>query len=1574
MNRTPLVRLSSFLAILFLLLPGNMQAQGSAPGGAVQPLKPAGPPTPTGQGQVTGPEDFGWDTTLIDFPHQPNTLGVHSLALDSQGYPHILYGSSQLYYASFNGARWEIETLDRAQDSGNAPSLALDAAGRPHIVYTFGSLNYLYYDGTDWQRQVIDSSPEGYTIVDSDLTLDAFGAPHVGYTTSGPNFTSDLRYAYLSGTVWITETAESGWQHRSDVSIALDSAGRPHISYNYWYSSQGDLKYASYDGTTWVIETVDAGPAGFQAGKGGSLAIDSADHPHIGYSVRDAAGTAHSIKYAYYDGTTWNKEIIETGASVGAQVPLALGPTDQPCIAYQSSSVYKYATQEGGTWNSEIIDVNTGGYKGSLVIDPAGLPHVSYIRSESESYLWYAYSDGTIWQNTLVDYSHGTGFMPALALDSAGQPHVSYCQAQNSCQVLRYGEYNGTEWQFQQVAHTRGNRAGGPSMALIAGEQPLLTYIDDDQHALRYAYLNGLDWITATVEHLTGTLSVPSLAVNSSGQVGVAYLYTNGYYRYELHYATYDGFTWTVQTAYTITGYSEFLSLAIDSQGHPHVAYVSTAGAEDPVLFYATYDGTIWTAETIEASTGGRPSLALDSAGRPHVSYSGYSENSSRSLKYASLEGTTWRAETVDSTSSANDHTLVLDAGDHPHIVYVTYSQNAIRYAYNDGGGWRVEAVAGALESISVKMALDGNRRPHVLFSTNYEYRPELSYTVRRVSWTPLPWTIEDVDAGNDFSLLSNQNVAIDGAGHPHVAYGGNHLHYAWHDGSKWRYQVVDWAENVGAYATLVLDQAGYPHIIYQGMGGANLRYAYYDGQNWLIQLRPIMCTGEGIGTSLAIDPAGTLHLTYRDTCTGRLGYARYSGGEWLTEEVDGSTGGIIWTSLALDSAGRPHISYCSGSGNQCKYAYYDGTVWRLQSIGSEPNSYTSLALDSAGRPHVSYFEQPSNILVHAYLDSTNWITESVDDSVLGGRYTTLLLDSEDRPRLSYADYGRVLIKYAYYDGVSWQNTVVGGSWLWDPVYFASLALDAAGNPYVGYEDPPNFRFALASWDGQNWDVAAVDRCCEVNWYTSLVLDGNARPHIASFGREAGARYSYHDGRSWCQESIDQDIAEGGGYTSLAVDADNVPHVSYAGGQGRGLEYASRYGEVWTSQTVEAGRNDQYTGRYSSLAMEANGRPHIAYCVSQYPMQGCLIRYASYNGTRWLTETVGSTAGDSADISLALDSNGQPHMTYWDEGEYHLHYAYQEGTVWFIYEVPLDVNYHASLALDSLDRPHIAYVSLQRQLLYAYLDGETWITDTVNPHDSLWGNSIHLVLDAADRPHIAYEDDDHSIFKYAFYDGTSWHVEQVDPQHGSGYHASLQLDPSGRPHIAYSQSDGIRYAYICQATDAIDILGPGTVLPGYSQVYTASLNPPDVTAPFITWDKGTTGATAVYSWTVPGVYTLTVTATNGCSEVSSTLTVLVQCEPLEATSIAGPALLLPGETGLYSATYAPLTATQPVTFTWSNSALGPTTAYSWTLPGLYTVTVTAANACGQATAEWGVEVEGPAYNVYLPLVFKAKQP
>ena len=80
-----------------------------------------------------------------------------------------------------------------------------------------------------------------------------------------------------------------------------------------------------------------------------------------------------------------------------------------------------------------------------------------------------------------------------------------------------------------------------------------------------------------------------------------------------------------------------------------------------------------------------------------------------------------------------------------------------------------------------------------------------------------------------------------------------------------------------------------------------------------------------------------------------------------------------------------------------------------------------------------------------------------------------------------------------------------------------------------------------------------------------------------------------------------------GEYTSLALDAQGNPRISYLDDTNADLKYASKSGGVWTLETVDAAGN---VGEYTSLALNTVGRPRIPY----YDATSGTLRFAWYQG------------------------------------------------------------------------------------------------------------------------------------------------------------------------------------------------------------------------------------------------------------------------------------------------------------------------------------------------------------------------
>ena len=78
-------------------------------------------------------------------------------------------------------------------------------------------------------------------------------------------------------------------------------------------------------------------------GEYNSLVLDDEEHPHISYF--DESNSA--LKYAYWTGAAWAKEILDNDGYTGAYGSLALNEEDDPLVAYRGDNRLRYYTPYG---------------------------------------------------------------------------------------------------------------------------------------------------------------------------------------------------------------------------------------------------------------------------------------------------------------------------------------------------------------------------------------------------------------------------------------------------------------------------------------------------------------------------------------------------------------------------------------------------------------------------------------------------------------------------------------------------------------------------------------------------------------------------------------------------------------------------------------------------------------------------------------------------------------------------------------------------------------------------------------------------------------------------------------------------------------------------------------------------------------------------------------------------------------------------------------------------------------------------------------------------------------------------
>jgi len=318
-----------------------------------------------------------------------------------------------------------------------------------------------------------------------------------------------------------------------------------------------------------------------------------------------------------------------------------------------------------------------------------------------------------------------------------------------------------------------------------------------------------------------------------------------------------------------------------------------------------------------------------------------------------------------------------------------------------------------------------------------------------------------------------------------------------------------------------------------------------------------------------------------------------------------------------------------------------------------------------------------------------------------------------------------------------------------------SIALDSNNYPHMVYNsmDTPGLKYA--HWTGSEWDIEFIESTGYVA-RSSIAIDSQDRPHIA-YDIDYALKYAVWNGTDWEIETI---VPQYACVPSLVLDSQDEPHIAFdycEVDSDCDLRYAYRSEGLWKIEIVDP---EKGSGWWVSLALDGNGYPHISYLWFTYSTVHTELRYAHWTGTEWQTETV----DDSSDlpypnsIAIAIDNQNHPHISYWyeDSGTNELRYAHGTGKFWDIQVLDsgLHVGARNSIALDSQDNPCIAYQAYFEQdngfVRYAHWTGSEWNIQDVD-HGTGIGDSCSLALDNQNYPHISYLNTSNDTLKLAWY-------------------------------------------------------------------------------------------------------------------------------------------------------------------------------------------------------------------------------
>jgi hypothetical protein len=200
----------------------------------------------------------------------------------------------------------------------------------------------------------------------------------------------------------------------------------------------------------------------------------------------------------------------------------------------------------------------------------------------------------------------------------------------------------------------------------------------------------------------------------------------------------------------------------------------------------------------------------------------------------------------------------------------------------------------------------------------------------------------------------------------------------------------------------------------------------------------------------------------------------------------------------------------------------------------------------------------------------------------------------------------------------------------------------------------------------------------------------------------------------------------------------------------------------------------------------------------------------------WPIEQVDAADGAAAQPALALDSAGQPYITYYfcyasQPRDCELKLAHRTGAIWATSVVDANPGLSGpslggpSIALDASNRPHISYYhhgASGSYIVYARWTGENWDSQRVDDADFV-GPATSLAVDTTNKPHIAFYDRALDQIRYAEWTGSAWQIQIVAAGVGAGTELSLALDTAGNAHIVYWEHHPPSFwlQYAVRATD-----------------------------------------------------------------------------------------------------------------------------------------------------------------------------
>ena len=349
------------------------------------------------------------------------------------------------------------------------------------------------------------------------------------------------------------------------------------------------------------------------------------------------------------------------------------------------------------------------------------------------------------------------------------------------------------------------------------------------------------------------------------------------------------------------------------------------------------------------------------------------------------------------------------------------------------------------------------------------------------------------------------------------------------------------------------------------------------------------------------------------------------------------------------------------------------------------------------------------------------------------------------------------------------------------------------------------------SYDGltHHWTTSTADYADQAGLENAIVMDSSGNLHIVHInGGNYEIRHSVYDGSSWLSNKIGDCEGTSCWDAHMVIDDNDELHVAYAA-YSNAVIYRHYDGSTWTSSVVSTSAKFGPVG----IAVDSNNLPHISYAASGQHCGGGL-RLASFNGTSWGSQSIDYGSNKGCDSSIVIDDNDHVYIAYQDRDNSKLKFATNHSGSWNTYApdaaVPVTSmypGYFTSLAMDNQGQFHIAHFdSRNEDLRYSTgVPNGQWTTTIVDASGHT-GRNPSIAIDAAGDPHIVYQTWSGFDLRYATLNPSSpnWQKSNIETTGDLGDSNSIFIDAQGTLHVAYSDETNDVLRYATKATGVIE--------------------------------------------------------------------------------------------------------------------------------------------------------------------------